>query len=340
MKKLSKQEYNNYLNYYISNHDITKTENAFLKSESIDNIADERGYSSFAEFKDTDIAELLYEKMHITSVSTFHVGRGAYTKLFNFLLEKGIVSNNPCYGIALSLDAFTNYISWDDSLKPYTREYICNSIDFNAYNKDYYNVIMLSIYEGIYSSYKLLANFRYSDIDSNGVIHTNFGERIPSKRLLDSIYKLKEENEFIYTYKKGVLVAVEDRVVPYIMINKKDVEHFTTNEEGQHRIQKSMYKLIGRFNHNNGTDFSQQKLWESGLINRVIESLGEERFIDIMLNPTTDKAEHEELNNMLRNTYGWDFDNKLAIDKFKTSYRYHAVRLKRELSQKQNICSE
>lgn len=331
MYTLTKQEYNNYLKEFINNNELTKTELKFLRSESIDNIAEERGYKSFAEFKDTDIAELLYERMDITSVSSFHVGRGAYTKLFNFLLNKGIVSNNPCYGLALTLDAFTNYISMNDSLKPYTREYICNAINQNIDNKDYYNVITLSIYEGIFSSYKLLSNFRYSDIDSDGVIHTKFGDRIPSKRLLDSIYKLKDENEFLYTYKKGVLVAVEDRVVPYIMINKSDIEHFVTVDEGRHRIQKSMYKLLERFNHNNGTDFSQQRLWESGLINRVVENLGKERFIDVMLNPTTNKAEHEELNAMLRNTYGWDFDNELAIDKFKTSYRYHAVRLKREL---------
>ena len=331
MKKLTKQEYNNYLKDFIANTELTKTELKFLYNEAIDNISDKRGYNSFAEFNDIDIAELMYEKIKVTSVSLFHVGRGVYTKLFNFLLEKEIISNNPCYGVALSLEAFTNYISWDESLKPYTREYICNAIDLNVDNRNYYDVIILSIYEGIFASYKSLSDFRYSDI-KDGVIHTNSGDRIPSDRLLNSIYGLQKENEFIYTYKKGVLVAVDDRVVPYIMVKKSDVEHFTTDAEGRHRIQKSMYKLLGRFNDKNGTDFSQQKLWESGLINRVVDTLGAERFIKIMLNPTTDKAEHKELNDMLCNTYGWEFDNELAIDKFKTIYRYHAVRMKRELN--------
>ena len=83
MKKLTKQEYNNYLKDFIANTELTKTELKFLHNEAIDNISDKRGYNSFAEFNDIDIAELMYEKIKVTSVSLFHVGRGVYTKLFN-----------------------------------------------------------------------------------------------------------------------------------------------------------------------------------------------------------------------------------------------------------------
>ena len=50
------------------------------------------------------------------------------------------------------------------------------------------------------------------------------------------------------------------------------------------------------------------------------------------LNSKTDKADQKEVKDMLCNIYGCEFDNELAIDKFKTSYRYHAVRMKRELN--------
>ena len=317
---------------YLLNNDVNSVNKSYLYNKELDKYELVKGIV-LVDFDEYDLVELIYNRIRSRSVSSFHAARGAYSKFFDWLVKKEIVSNNPCLQSPMSLEAFTNFLSYEDSLKPYDRQTICDAIDANTYNKNYYNIIMLSIFEGIYSSYRQLVELSYSDVDfEKGVIHTENGDRIPSARLLKSIKEMKTEKEFLYTYRSGTLVTIKDRVVPYIYIKKSDIVDFADDTEAKHRTQKSMYKLLQRFNDRNGTDFSQQKLWESGVIQRVVSSLGEKEFVDMMLNPTTGKNEHERLNKILYSTYGWDFHNELAIDKFKTTYRYHAVRLKRELN--------
>lgn len=328
---ITTEKYNELLREYIETNPVNNTAKAYLYDARLVEMQEDDG-CTLIEFDADDIAELLLDRMQIQSVTTFQAVRGAYSKFFDWLLAKGIVSINPCLQLPLSLETFTNYLSYNEALKPLTYEEICNAIDLNADNKHYFNIVFLSIYEGVFSSYKQLAGLKFDDVDFDaGIIHTKNGDKVPSKRLLDSIKNIKNEREFVFKYRTGTLIFVDSGVIPYIYINKKDIVDFSSKEEAEHRIHKSIHKQTKRFNERWGTDLTQQRLWESGIINRVIAELGEEEFVEMMLNPTTDKDEHERLNAVLNSIQGWGFDNKLAIDKFKTNYRYHAVRLKREL---------
>ena len=330
---ITTEQYNSLLKEYIETNKINNATKGYLYNEKLIEMSKEKG-CTLIDFSVMDLVELIYDRIMARSVATFHSVRGSYSKFFDWLILKGVVSRNPCLQAPLSLEKFTEFLSYEDDMRPYERDYICQAINLNGINVDYYNIIMLSIYEGICSSYRQLVDLRFSDVDfENGIIHTNFGDRVPSDRLLKSISKIRGITDFEYTYKTGTLITVNDRIVPYILVKKSDIEELLDDKDANHRIQKSMYKLIARFNDRNNTNFSQQKLWESGLINRVVSALGKEVFVDIMLNPIKDKSEHDRLNKILFSTYGWDFQNELAIDKFKTAYRYHAVRIKRELEQ-------
>ena len=203
-----------------------------------------------------------------------------YTQYFrgyyNWLILNNIRMDNICDDILLSQEAYEKYSAEGGNLLFYSPEYIescCGKIELN---REYVEIIIRSMYEGVVSTVSELVDLRVGDEALN--------------KASDKLKKLFDELRFEEYYygtdgrRMGKYVYIRNYIFP-AKVRVDNIEGLS-EEEYNHVVAQNTYRAYNIAKNYYDLDLDISKLYQSGMMYRFIDAIGgEEKFCELVLNP-------------------------------------------------------
>lgn len=266
---------------------------------------------SFIEFADVEILELLLNRYKLRKMSTIDNYLKSYSDFYDYLIEKGIITRNPCDSAVFDRHSITSALSKMD-IAVYSPTDIDSIIASAEHNTILVEAIVRLIYEGFTNGVRGIAEIEESDWDGGTLSRRDGSIFVPSERLAKTISEIPTIKGKSTINGKIYIVNFDGRhLFPHSM-REYDSETYIK------RQCQSFASTIRIAEEETGKLLDYSTLYYSGMMWKVIGSIGKEEFIDAMLRRGDKKMEDALLN------VGYNDTN---VDYIRYRYRFFAFRL-------------
>ena len=246
----------------------------------------------------------------------------AYNMFYNYCCDKGYIKENPLEdSMYFNTDYLINKIASLGNVKLYSRDYIKQKCEEMQYNIPYYLSIALLIYEGVYDI-STLASIKYSDVDfKKGIIHhDNLNIKISEEliSIIKEMYRMDQYEVFVQRGKTSYVKMKDFYDVNNFLI-RQVARGKTVSDDPKRHMKVISDKLLA-------TGLNSIFLYDSGLIFRLVDEIGLEKFLDIMEFETKNRRTTEDV--LLLQTLFDKWGVKLSVKFFVFNYRVYVPLLK------------
>lgn len=306
------KEYKEYANEYCEKW-IEKTGRSFKKRFLGDTISQymQELDKSFIEFTDVEILELLLNRYKLRKMSTIDNYLKSYSDFYDYLIENGVITRNPCDSAVFDRHSITSALSKMD-IAVYSPTDIDSIIASAEHNTILVEAIVRLIYEGFANGVRGIAEIEESDWDGGTLRRKDDSIFVPSERLAKTIFEIPTIKGKSTINGKNYVVNFDGRhLFPHSM-REYDSETYIK------RQCQSFASTIRIAEEETGKLLDYSTLYYSGMMWKVIGSIGKEGFIDAMLRRGDKKMKDALLN------VGYNDTN---VDYIRYRYRFFAFRL-------------
>ncbi|MCH5266635.1 MAG: hypothetical protein J1F02_12105 [Lachnospiraceae bacterium] len=264
---------------------------------------------------DENLLDYLIHKLGFYKMFSLGNVVSRYNAFYQYCVDRGYISQNP---IAQS-KCFTslylmNEIIEADNVPYYTRDDIRGKCMGQKENAPYFLAITLSVYEGI-KDYKTLSQMKYADIDfGTGTVRGKPGLCL-SEELRDNYRKLHEMEFYQAGKRRQYFDDSEGWLIRRMIANGKEKSE---NRNAMRTISNAIQKI----------GLEQVALYDSGLINRLCERLGQEKLLTHMLYSDEISKSEKIANNREMKQIFEEMGVETTVKNFMYDYRVYALCLK------------
>lgn len=269
-------------------------------------------------WSDENLLDYLIHKLGFYKMFSLGNVISRYNAFYQYCVGQGYISVNPIANSKCFTSLYLmNEIIEAGNVPYYTREFICNRCREQGENAPYFLSITLSIYEG-FKDYKTLSQIRYTDVDfERGTVRGKPGLCL-SEELREN-YRLLHEMEFYQAGKRRQFFDdSEDWLIRRLVANGKE----RSESRNVMRIISNAVQKIG---------LEQSVLYDSGLMMRLCDRMGEEELLAHMLY-TDEISKWEKVNrNREMEKIFEELGIEISVKNFMYDYRIYALCLKHGL---------
>ncbi|MEY8352531.1 hypothetical protein AALB39_04150 [Lachnospiraceae bacterium 54-53] len=246
----------------------------------------------------------------------------AYNMLYDYCRDKGYINGNPLEdSVYFQPEHLITKIASLGNVKLYSRDHIKQKCEEMQYNIPYYLSIALLIYEGVYDI-STLASIKYSDVDfKKGIIHhDNLNIKISDEliSIIREMYRMDQYEIFVQRGKTSY-VKMKDFYDENNFLIRQVTKGKMASDDPKRHMKVISDKLLA-------TGLNSIFLYDSGLIFRLVDEIGLEKFLDIMEFETKNRRTAEDVL-LLQNLFDkWGV--KVSVSFFVFNYRVYIPLLK------------
>lgn len=267
------------------------------------------------EWNDEDLMNMFVDKERCYKIVALWAEMKCYRLFFQFCKDKGYRKDNPFENtICLSAPYLMEKMIEAGNVMYYTEDYLKEECAKQSDNYAYFYSIIFSIYEGI-KNYKELSMLKFSDVDIlNGEIKGLKGV-VVSDDLRYQYVKLQSTKEFYTPF--GTLQMDDEGWLIKRLIKK-----------GQTKATGKTPYINLSSNIKSNTDIDCGILYDSGVVKRLCNYIGVEKFIEYLVDDEKiDRVIKVENNKRLQYALE-DLGIKKEIANFTYDYRIFALAIK------------
>lgn len=257
----------------------------------------------------------------MVNITSINIYKRDFEEFYDWLIQRGVVKNNICNSELLSTEKIMSYIS-KNNIVYYEPDDIDEICKWFVHNREYDEVIVRSMYEGVVVDLMELAAVKIDDIDFKQKIYTNKNgvAKEISERLSFLMKVMITKNEYFTNDERRFnMIHYENYLMPIIKTEKKNTSDYVRN------TYNNLYYELRRCERKCGRKIVGRTLYDSGMLYRVIQQLGgKENFVHEMLEKRSSKALTKAIA---------DANYQILTNKFKYVYKPHAVYFKSQLNE-------
>lgn len=271
------------------------------------------------EFTAKDLFVLLLDEYKLVNITSINIYKRDFEDFYNWLIMKGVIERNICNDEILTTEKITSYIA-EKNTTYYQPDDINKICTWFIQNREYDEVIVRSMYEGVVVDLMELASVKVSDINFRNKTYTNKnGKAKQISERLSFLFKtmITKDEYFTNDERRFKMIHHEDYLMPIVKTEKINNTDYVRN------TYNNLYYELRRCEKKCGRKLTGRVLYDSGMLYKVIQTLdGEANFVSEML----DKRDSKELASAIEKA-GY----QIKVNKFKYVYRTYAIYIKNQL---------